>query len=377
MYNIFSLRKYRNLNLITVSAKALKNNFKIISDYHPEASVCPVLKSNAYGHGIKIVAPVFDRLKPAFLIVDSLYEAYELYKLHLKSPVLIMGYTDPTNFRVKPLPFEYAVFDIDTASALNSYQPGAKIHLKVDTGMSRYGVRLEDFRAFVRQIKRLKNLKISGLASHFADADNPKNQIFVNKQILKFKEALKILTGEGINPKWRHISASAGSYKVKDPDFNLIRAGLSVYGISPLENNDPYAEKMKLTGALTFSSTITQVKRLEKGDRVGYNCTFTAQKPMIIAVIPAGYYEGIDRRLSDRGFVKVGKVYCPIIGRVSMNITAIDITKVKNARTGQNCEVFSPVMSDKNSIPVAASLAGTISYDLLVHLAESVKRELI
>lgn len=374
MFSFLKRKTYSHLNRVTISKKALIANHQNLQKYHPEASVCPVLKSNAYGHGIREVAPIFDSLGCPFLAVDSLFEAYELYKLKTKTPVLIMGYTDPQNFTLKKLPFDVAVFDLELVKTLNEYQPGCNIHIFVDTGMSREGIKVTDLQSFLTKLKKYKNLNIVGLCSHFADSDNPKSNKFTTAQAEQFKKALKILEMNGIYPKWKHISASAGSFKLIDNTFNMIRAGKAHYGISPLEKSDPYWNKIKLTPVLEFSSTLAQIKMIPKGSLVGYGLTYKAKTNTTLGLLPAGYYEGIDRRLSNKGLVKIRSSFYPIVGRVSMNMTVIDITDLARPKVGEKVIVYSSALSDKNSIKKAAGIIGTIAYELMVHINETVKR---
>jgi len=370
MFSIFKRKPYRHLNKILLDEQALVHNHCFLSNLNPNAQIAPVLKSNAYGHGLTTVAPVFDKLKPLFLVVDSLYEAYELYKQNIKTPILIIGYTDPRNYAIKPLPFHHAIFDLKTAQALNKHQPGCSIHIFVDTGMSREGIQLHNLSNFIQELKKLKNLKIEGLASHFADADNPTDLSFTKKQLKNYHQALKILNNHEINPKWKHISASAGAFKVKDKTFNLIRVGLAGYGISPFDKNIK-----ELKPALTFQSTLIQIKQLQKGDLVSYNCNYEAPSQMTIGIVPAGYYEGIDRRLSNKGVIKVQNQYCQIIGQVCMNLTIIDLNKVKKPQVGNQVEIYSTDTAAKNSISNQAKTAQTIPYKLLTGLADSIRRE--
>lgn len=377
MFEFLQKRSYQNLNKIYVSKSTLLENHRLIQFFHQEAKVCPVLKSNAYGHGLKETVPIFDEMQSPFLIVDSLFEAYKLYKLKVKTPILIMGYTSPENFKIKKLPFEIAVFDLDLAKILNQYQAKCSIHIFIDTGMNREGVKIDDLPQFLFEIKKLHNLKVTGLCSHFADADNPSSLEFTKQQIQKFKTALKIMREFDTDPKWRHIAASGGAFKIKDKTFNMLRVGLAHYGINPLIEKDSDKNKIKLKPALEFSSTLVQIKKISKGDLVGYNCTFKARKNMVVGLLPAGYYEGIDRRLSNLGFVKIRNNFFPIIGRVSMNMTSIDISKLKNPKVGEKVIVHSAEVKDKNTLVENAKLAQTIPYDLLVHLAESVKRVVV
>ncbi len=358
----FKLRRYQHLNTIRVRRSALEYNYQQLSQTHPEARIAAVLKSNAYGHGLKLVAPIFDRLKAPFLVVDSLYEAYELYKIGTKTPILIIGYTNSINFSVKKLPFEYAVSDIATARSLDRDQPGCNIHLFIDTGLCREGIVLDDLEVFISQLKQCRKLNVTGVCSHFSDTTNSKSMAL---QINRFKEAVKVLKNNGIDPRWRHISASGGTFKVFDPMFNLIRPGLALYGINSTRSLRP---------ALSFTTTIVQIKKLHKGDRIGYGATFAVEKPMTVALLPAGYYEGVDRRLSNCGFVSVANIDCPIVGVVSMNLTVIDISAVPTVKVGDRCVIYSDDPKNKNSIESAAQITKTIPSEILVHLAESVRR---
>jgi alanine racemase len=241
--------------------------------------------------------------------------------------------------------------------------------------MHREGIPLRELRTFVQQLKGLKKLQIVGLASHFADADNPTTLAATYEQIHKYQEAIRILHDEGIEPEWRHISASGGALQLYDDTFNLIRAGLVSYGISPLQQTDGVPTSIQVCPALSFSSTLAQVKYLKKGDAIGYNATFVAQHDMTVGLLPAGYYEGVDRRLSNCGTCTLKNITCHILGRVSMNMTTIDLTSVKNANVGDEVTIFSADLAAPNSISSVAKLTGTIPYDVLVHLAESVRRE--
>ncbi len=377
MFRSLFRRSYHHLNKILVSRSALIHNHQELQRLHPEAKIVPVLKSNAYGHGLKTVAPIFDALLPEFLVVDSLYEAYELSKLKVKSPILILGYTHPDNFSVKNISFHITIFDLEMAKALNAFQKKCKVHVFVDTGMSREGVRLNDLPSFIEEVKKLKNLQVVGLVSHLADADNPTDDSATKKQLANYKKALRILERAGIFPKYRHISASGGAFKITDDTFNIIRAGLASYGIHPLASDDAARTQLSLQPALRFVSTLVQIKTISKGDKIGYNGTFTAKKPMKIGLLPLGYYEGVDRRLSNKGSVTVDGVVCPILGRVSMNMTTIDLSYVKNPKVGDEVCIYSDANHEVNSLASAAKTADTIPYELLVHLAGTVRREIV
>ena len=366
--SILPSKKYKHLNKILIFKTALIKNHKIIQNLHPSTQICPVLKSNAYGHGLEETAPIFDQMKSPFLVVDSLYEAYKLYKLKVKTPILIMGYTNPINFKVKRLPFHIALFDLETAQILDKYQPNCQIHIFVDTGMCREGITINKLSYFLDGINKLKNLKVAGLCSHLADADNPNNKSFTNSQIESFKTALEIMKAKGVSPKWRHISASGGALTINDPAFNMIRAGLLHYGISPCENPSETALDMDLSPALEFTSTLALIKEVPENSFIGYSGTYKTNRDAILGLLPAGYYEGVDRRLSNKGFVKIRDNFFPIVGKVSMNMTTIDISNLKDPQIGETVVVYSSNLGDKNSIVNSARLAETIPYLSLIHI---------
>jgi len=361
-------KEYQTLNRIEISKNNLLHNYQYLSSLNRKIKIAPVLKSNAYGHGIVEMARILDLVGAPFFCVDSLYEAYQLLKAHIKTPILIMGYTDPQNYMVKKLPFSYAVYDIETVKILSKHQSGCDIHIFVDTGMHREGIRFEDLPEFLKILKQFHNLTIEGLISHLASADN-KNDPLNKIQIKNFQKALMICKKYKIHPKWTHIQNSGGlALHLGGVGVNMARVGLALYGI----DEDP-----NLKPILTLKSKIIQIKKLNKGDRVGYGGTFTAKKEIILGVLPLGYYDGVDRRLSNKGFVTVDGTNCPIIGRVSMNITTIDLTKLSSLYIGQEVFVYSNNRSDKNSIENTAKFCQTIPYDLLVHLAESTKRVVV
>lgn len=375
---MFSFRpQYKTLNWIEVSKEALEHNHQALQAAHPESKIAPVLKSNAYGHGLQETARVFDSFNAPFVCVDSLYEAYDLTKARFRTPILIMGYTHQINFSHKKIPFEVAIFDLQTAQTLNRYQPGCRVHLFIDTGMGREGVSLQDLPTFLKQLSTLSNLKVVGLGSHFAEADDPKETKHWKEQVKNFKKAHKLVVEAGFDPQWKHISASAGAFKFSDPFFNLIRVGKASYGLSPLQDTDQYFGSIALKPALKMFSTLASIKSVSKGKRIGYGGTFTTKKAMTLGLLPIGYNEGIDRRLSNIGCVKIRGRVCPIIGRISMNMTVIDLSDLPNPQQNEMVEIFSNVESDPNSLRTAAKLCNTIPYEMLVRIHSSVKRILV
>ncbi len=361
--------RYHALNRIEVSASALLHNYSYLTRKN-KSPIFPVLKSDAYGHGIVPVAKIMDKLKAPFLCVDSIYEAYQLLKVKITTSILIMGYVHPESLSVKKLPFSYAVYSREMLEAIHTYQPHAGVHLFVDTGMNREGIPLQELKKFIL-ICKASHMKIEGLMSHLAMSDKPNDKSTKN-QVDNFNTAQKIMEEEGVTPPWIHLGAS--SFILNREGYpqhvgNAARAGIALYGIDP-ENKD-----RNLKPCLKLVTTVVQIKHLQKGEKVGYDFTYTAKSNRKIAVLPQGYNDGINRRLSNKGSVLIKGIACPILGRVSMNISIVDISEVKNVSVGDEVVVYSDNTGDINSITNSAELCATIPYELLVYLASSTKRE--
>lgn len=355
--------RYEALNRLEVSRANLTKNYRYLSTLSCLIKVAPVLKSNAYGHGLVEVAKIIDPLRAPFFCVDSIYEAYKLLKAGVKTKILIMGYINPQNLAVKPLPFSYVVYDDKQLKEILKYQPEAGIHIFVDTGMHREGVLLSDLSALIKTIPKEGLKNIEGIMSHFAAAQLP-GKPETKQQVKDFKKAVLILEQNKIFPKWRHIANSSGLLNNPvlglEKTSNLARCGIALYGV------DTAGKDKQLKPSIKFITHIVQIKQLEKSDKVGYDLTYTASKQSLMAVLPVGYNDGIDRRLSNKGRIWVNGTVCPIIGRVSMNITTVDISKVKNVRIGTEAE-----------IDFLMPVPGRIPYESLVHLNQEIKRVIV
>lgn len=367
-------RTYYPLNRVEINKKNLISNYLQLSKISNKIKIAPVLKSNAYGHGLLAIAKIVDEFAPPFICVDSLYEAYELYMAKIKSKILIMGYIDPENLKVKKLPFSYAVYDLKLLEVINKYQKGAGVHIKVDTGMNRLGIKINDLEAFFTQLRNFPDITVEGIMSHFASAGNGQDEA-VKLQLRNFNKALSLAKKFAINFKLSHIASSSSLLNLDSNSLekvsNLARVGLALYGING-ENT-----KVKLKPVLSLKSRIVQIKDLVIGEKVGYNGTFKAIKPMKIGLLPLGYNDAIDRRLSNKGVVLVNGKQCKIVGMVSMNITGIDLTNVDSAKEDDEVTVISNNSKDANSISNLAKTANTIPYDILVRISSSIRREVI
>ncbi|MFA6080955.1 MAG: alanine racemase [Patescibacteria group bacterium] len=364
-------KTYNSLNVVEISKKRLINNYKYLSSINKNIKVAPVLKSNAYGHGIIEVGVVLDKLNPVFFCVDSIYEAYQLFNAKMKTPILITGFVDPNNLKAKRLPFSYAVFDLEQFRGILKNQPQANVHLFVDTGMHREGLRIDELESFLKGLSPKEKQRIIGLMSHLAFSESPKNPD-TKKQITQFRSAVQILKKYLIYPKWIHFGNSSGLLNNKQLRLsftNVARIGLALYGISSVKSSE-------LKPILQLITHVIQVKKIKKGEKVGYDFTYEAKNDGLIAVLPIGYNDGVDRKLSGRGIVLIKNKQCQIIGRVSMNLCVVDANNVENIKIGDEVVVFSKD-DGENNVVNSAKKAGVIPYEILVHLERSTKRKII
>ena len=215
------------------------------------------------------------------------------------------------------------------------------------------------------------NLIVEGVCSHFADADGP-DAVFTNTQIECWNKVVPVWKAAFPNLRWWHIGATAGAAYTKNIDANLVRLGTGLYGF-PRHASQTFT----LTPALSLWSTLTGSKLLRQGERVGYNGTFAAQRDMQVATVALGYYEGVDRRLSNKGCMQVDGVVCPIVGRVSMNITTIDVSARPNVALGARVLVFSANSADANSLQSLAVMCDTTPLELLVGIPQHLRRVVV
>jgi alanine racemase len=358
--------------LITVhiDKAALLHNLREYRQAYPDIQFSTVLKSNAYGHGLIPIARILDSPNAPFLIVESYYEALTLRQNAIKSPILIIGYILPEIIKKSQLKNIY--FTVTTLAQLqvinDSIRRPISIHLKIDTGMHRQGLLTTEIHQAITIIKQNSFIQLQGICSHLSDADN-KISKYNTSQLKKWEQSIQFFKTAFPDLTYYHISASAGLIHTAKSHHNLARLGLGLYGISIIENN-----KLSLKPVLSLTSIISGIKVVKKGDTVGYNNTFIAKNDMLIATIPAGYAEGVDRRLSNIGQVEVAGTLCPIIGRISMNITTIDITHIPNIQIGD----IVTLISNDNSSPISANaiakICDTIPYEILIHIPSHLRR---
>jgi alanine racemase len=365
--------KFKTLNNIILSGPNLINNFNLIQSQHPKFQIIPVLKSNAYGHGIVQIGRLLNLVKCKMVAVDGYFEALELSKIS-NHKILIMGYIDKANFRILKLKkYSFVIQSADDLITLGRLNKKIAIHLELNTGMNRLGLQPDELNHYLKTIQRFPKIKLEGVMTHLADADNINNS-FTKKQLKSFDEAVEYILNKGFKLKYIHIAQTAGSVKVESKYANAIRVGIGLYGINPLAPSDNYFKDLeKLMPILELKSKIIKVQQLEEGDKVSYGGIFTANRPMQIGILPVGYYEGVPRELSNCGFITHEDTTLPIIGRVCMNHTIIDL-KDSKLKVGDEVTVISANPSAPNSIANIAKNNKLFNYSLLTGLSSTIRR---
>lgn len=362
------IRKLRDPHIplvgVYINEDQLRENYRTLTTA-ALIPIAPVLKSNAYGHGLITIAKILEPEKPPFFIVDSFYEAQSIRHSGVMTSLLIIGYTLNANILTNRMEnISFMILSIESLRELsNTIKKPTTIHLKIDTGMHRHGIMPLEVDIALTIIQSNKHIVLDGICTHFADAES--DVPFTNLQQTKWDTAITAIKKRFPNIKYIHSQNSAGIAGNFNTHATVARSGLALYGFSPITTIKPI---------LTLKTIIDNIQTVEPGESIGYSRTFIASKLMKIATIPVGYYEGIDRRLSNNGFIEIHNVMCPIIGRVSMNITTIDITNVLNANIGDEVIVFSSENTKENSLKTSATRINTIIYELLVHIPATLRR---
>ena len=256
----------------------------------------------------------------------------------------------------------------------------AKVHLKIETGTNRQGIPLQHLAAFVSEVSKLPGMDIEGIYTHFANIEDTLDPSFAESQVRRFREAIAILERSGIRPKQIHASASAGALLYAEMDFSMVRIGIGVYGIWPSRETQLAARErgrlLSLAPVLTWKTRIAQVKEANAGDYVGYGLTYRVSRPMRLAVLPIGYYDGYDRKLSNSGRALIHGQPASIVGRVAMNMTMLDVTDVR-ADVDDEVVLIGRQGDAEIRAEELAEKIGTISYEVVARINPLIPRVIV
>lgn len=376
-----------------VDLDAIRSNFLTIRSYlardaslnrdrgvQPSAppAIIAVVKANAYGHGSVRVARALEEAGAPWLAVADIEEGIELRESGVRARILVFGALSVsdldgviTHELTPTLSSPAAAGALQAAAAARGVQ--LKCHLKVDTGMHRLGFRHDNLERTLPLVFASSNVRVEAVHTHFATAEDPESLLF-NEQRVRFDAVCVKLAGEHAVPFLRHAANSAALLRDSRVWYDFVRPGLLLYGVAP----PPLATTLALAPVMTLVSRVVAVKGLRIGEGVGYGARFHAERPTRLAVVPAGYADGLDRRLEGRGFVLVRGKRAPIVGAVSMDMVTVDVTDIAGVSPGDDVVLLGAQGSEplqRIDAREMASWIGTIPYEVLCRLGSRVKRE--
>jgi len=337
--------------------------------------VIAVVKANAYGHGAVPVARAALEAGASRLAVHRVIEAVELRQAGLDAPILVMGYTPPNGaemaarWRLTP-----SLITLEFAQALSHHARAVGIrlpvHVKVDTGMGRFGLLPSEVLEFMRSLYELPGIHVEGLFTHFstADASNPTHTL---AQFELFNQVLSQLDQNGLRPPIVHAANSAAAMQYPQAHFQAVRIGIAMYGLRPSLEWDPPFE---ISPALTLKSLVTRLRELPAGSGIGYGRTFITQRPTYAALVPVGYGDGYHRSLSNKGVVLVGGQRAPILGRVSMDQIVVDVSHIPDVELEDEVVLVGSQGDERISAEEVGELEGTLNYEVTTALLPRVVR---
>jgi alanine racemase len=361
---------------IEVDLDAIAHNVETIRALvGPSCQVMAVVKAGAYGHGDVAVARAALEAGATWLAVARVREGARLLDAGVRAPILVLGSTPGNEIPVavelglRPtlVTVEQARAFSEVASTKHTETP---VHVKLDTGISRYGVPLEDARLVAREVCTLPGLRLEGVFSHFATADEP-DLAFAARQLESFTEAVSAMREDGLEWPITHMAASAAIVVLQGSHFDMVRLGISLYGLYPSQY---LRDRIDLCPALSFHSRVARVFDLRSGQSVGYGRTFVAEGPVKAALVPVGYADGLPRSHSNRGAVLVNGLRAPIIGRISMDQSVVDVSGCGIVKEDDPVVIIGTQGSGTIGCDEFASCSGTISYEVLTTLGCRVPR---
>ena len=374
-----------------VSLSTLRQNFRTVQQHvGKDVTVCAVVKADAYGHGAVECATALEAEGANWLGVTSLDEAIPLRDAEIRCRILLMtGFWRGEEEEIIRQGLTPAVWERSRIELLqraaDAIKPSAgsrpRVHLKINTGMNRLGADMKDLPNIFEAMREAKQVIFEGIFSHFASSevvDLPHGE----EQLRQFGEAVRQTEASGFKPIIRHMANSAAIAGRESSWYNLVRPGLAIYGYClPLTSTAPgktgVPQPLPLQPALTWKTRVLQVRDVAAGEQIGYSSGHVTKSPTKVAVLTVGYGDGLTRRLSSRGRVIVRDAYAAILGNVSMNLTAVDVTGIAGVAMGDEAIIIGQVPRCQITVWEHAALASTIPYEILCNIAGRLPRKLV
>lgn len=374
---------------IELSEKAYSHNLHLVRKLiGNKVTLSVVVKANAYGHGWLHIANMAVKNGVNSFCVHSLEEALELRKAGFYQDVLIMGYIPLILLKeaVKQN-LQIVIYNKESLSELidvtQNLKQAARIHLKLETGFHRQGINEEDMHWFIDKLQRNQAIKIEAVYTHFANIDDANNHDYASYQLNRFKKMLNILTTAGFTNLKIHTACSAAIMLYPETHFDMVRLGISQYGLWSSKETFSAYKLQNIQGGdlihpvLTWKTRVCQIKRVPAEHYIGYGCTYKTTRDTRIAILPIGYADGYDRGLSNSGYVLIRGKRAPILGRVCMNITIVDVTEITNVQLEDEVVLLGEQLDESISADTLADLIGTINYEIVTRINWNIPRFIV
>jgi alanine racemase len=364
-----------------ISLAALKHNYLTIRKrLSVTAKLMAVVKANAYGHGAVECARALQTAGADWFGVALVEEGVELRHAGITRPIFCLGglWRGQAD-EVVARNLVVSVFRPDQLEELNARARAlgrtVNFHLKVDTGMGRLGVQPDDVAEFAQSLAQYDRLKLDGVMTHFADADSDVTE-YTQKQIRRYEDAIKVLRALGFDPAWRHLANSAGIHAYPQSHGNLARAGATLYGLSR-DVLAPASGRPDFRPVMSLRTRVAMVKTVPAGSPIGYGRTFTTARESRIATLPIGYADGLRRAHSNNGVALVRGRQVPIVGRVSMDLTTLDVTDAPGVEVGDEVTLIGEQKGLRIFAEDLAERIDTISYEIVTGISSRVPRQFV
>jgi len=378
--------KSTSLSWLEIDRNNLLHNLNIIrKKTSKKVKICAVVKANAYGHGYDTITEILKNQDIDFYAVHSFEEAVILSELKVIPQIFIVGYVPLKQLRqAVEYGFHLIVYNIETIKKLKSLKTShpAKIHLKLETGTNRQGITASDLPQFLKLIKNDKKIELIGAATHYANIEDTTDHSYADYQLATYREMISRIEKTGFKLKIKHTASSAASLLFSKTHFDMIRYGISLYGLWP--SKETYVSYRLAGGknnllkpALTWKTKITQIKKVPKGSFIGYGCTYRTTTNSRIAVLPIGYFDGYDRNISNLGYVLIRGQRAPVRGRVCMDIIMVDTTNITGVRLEDEVVLLGHQGDEVITTEQMAGWAQTINYEIISRISPLLPRIIV
>jgi len=342
-----------------------------------------VVKANAYGHGlVEAARAISDKVN--WFGVDALSEALKLREIGIRKPILVLGYVELKDLReaVKNN-ISLTVYNKETIERLGKIpiqnpNLNPKVHIKLETGASRQGVGESEILNFIKSVKSFPSIEIEGLSTHYANIEDTTDSNFAMQQLATFSRVAALLEKEGIKIPLKHTACSAATILFPETHFDMVRLGIGMYGLWSSKETKAVAKNkgvdLNLKPALTWKTIIAQIKNVESGAPIGYGLTERVSRNSKVAVLPVGYFDGYDRKISSIGNVLIHGQRCKVLGRVCMNMVITDVTDVEKVSLEDEVVLLGRQGREEVSVEEIAQKIGTINYEVITRINPLIPR---